>query len=151
MAWHDPETKGVQELFYICSKSTHESWLTYAWKSFLFWWYFHTFHGDEVHEYGDEVLLKIMLQTTTKTILGAVLFIYLLTNTNISRILFFYDPTCCCLADYGHGVSKVWCKWPKEKSMLLAYLIKKWQKNQQITLKTYRPKLYWIKLKFQKV
>jgi len=21
--------------------------------------------------------------------------------------LIFYDPTCCCLADYGHGVSKV--------------------------------------------
>ena len=29
---------------------------------------------------GDEVLLKIRLQTPTKTILGAVLFMYLLTN-----------------------------------------------------------------------
>ena len=42
-----------------------------------------------------------------KTILGAVLFMYLLTNTNIARNKFFYDPTCCFLADYGHGVSKV--------------------------------------------
>ena len=27
--------------------------------------------------------------------LGAVLFMYLLTNTNIARIDFFYDQTCC--------------------------------------------------------
>ena len=33
-----------------------------------------------------EVLFKIRLQTPTKTILGAVLFMYLLTNTNIARI-----------------------------------------------------------------
>ena len=33
---------------------------------------------------GDEVLLKIRLQTPTKTIMGAVLFMYLLTNTNIA-------------------------------------------------------------------
>ena len=43
---------------------------------------FHTFH-----ENGDEVLLKIRLQTPTKkTILVAILFMYLLTNTKIARI-----------------------------------------------------------------
>ena len=103
LAWHDPETQGVQELILDLFKVY--SWLTYGWKSVRFWWYFHTFHKN-----GDEVLLKTRLQTPTKKILGAVLFMYLLTNTNIARIKFFSDPTCCCLADYGHEVSKVWCK-----------------------------------------
>ena len=59
--------------------------------------------------------------------------------------------TCFCLADYEHGVSKVQYKWPKEKSTLLAYFNKKVTKTSKNTLKTYRPKLYWIKLTFQKI
>ena len=124
LAWHDPKTQGVQEL--ILGLFKVHSQLTYGWKSIRFWWYFHTFH-----ENGDEVLLKFRLKTPTKTILGVVLFMYLLTNTKIARIQFFYDPTCCCLADFGQGVSKVWYKWPKEKSMLLAYFSKKWQKHKK--------------------
>ena len=79
LALHDPETQGVQEL--ILSLFKVHSWLTYGWKSVRFWWYFHTFH-----ENGEEVLLKIRLKTPTKTILEAVLFMYLLTNTNIVGI-----------------------------------------------------------------
>ena len=45
--------------------------------------YLYTFH-----ETGDEVLFKTRLQTPTKNV-GAVLFTYLLTNTNIARIEFF--------------------------------------------------------------
>ena len=45
---------------------------------------FYTFH-----ENGDEILLKIRLQKLTKTIWGAIHFMYLLTNTNIARIKFF--------------------------------------------------------------
>ena len=45
--------------------------------------------------------------TPIKTILYAVRFVYLLTNTNIAGIKKIYDPTCCCLADYWLGVSKV--------------------------------------------
>ena len=78
LAWHEPETQGVQELILDFFKV--HSWLTYGCKSVRFWWYFHTFH-----ENADEVLLKIRLQTTTKTIFGAVFFMYLLTNTNIAR------------------------------------------------------------------
>ena len=78
-AWHDPDTQGVQEL--ILSLFKVHSWLTYGWRSVLFWWYFHTFH-----ENGDGVLLKIRLKAPTKTILEAVLFMYLLTNTNNARI-----------------------------------------------------------------
>ena len=85
LAWHDPETPGVQEL--ILSLFKVHSWLTYGWKSVRFWWYFHTFH-----ENGDEVMLKIRLKTPTKIILEAVLFMYLLTNTNIAGIQFFLWP-----------------------------------------------------------
>ena len=77
LAWPwDPRDPGTYSRFF----KVH-SWLTYGWKSVWFWWYFHTFH-----ENGDEVLITIKLQTPTKTILGAVLFMYLLTNTNIARI-----------------------------------------------------------------
>ena len=79
----DPETQGVQELILDLFKV--HSWLTYGWKSVPFWWRFYNFH-----ENGDEVLLTIRLQTPTKTILGAVLFMYLLTNTNVARIDFFW-------------------------------------------------------------
>ena len=57
LAFHDPETRGVQEL--ILSLFEIRSWLTYGWKSVIFWWYFHTFH-----ENGDGVLLKIRLKNT---------------------------------------------------------------------------------------
>ena len=36
--------------------------------------------------------------------------------------IIFYDWIFCCLGNYGHGVSKVWCKWCKERSMFLATL-----------------------------
>jgi len=85
LALHDPETRGVQEL--ILSLFKIPSWLTYGWKSVSFWWYFHTFHENE-----EEVLLKIRLKTQTKTILEAVLFMYVLTNTNIVGIKFFSGP-----------------------------------------------------------
>ena len=52
---------------------------------------------------------------------------YVLTNTNIAGIKFFYDPPCCCLADYGHGVSNVGCKWTEEKNMFYLLCIKKLQ------------------------
>ena len=78
LAWHDPATQGVHELILDLFKV--HSWLTDGWKSVRFWWYFHTFD-----ENGDEVLLKIRLQTPIKTIFGAILFMYLLTNTNIAR------------------------------------------------------------------
>ena len=79
LAWHDPETPGVQEL--ILSLFKVHSWLTYGWKSVRFWWYLHTFH-----ENGDGFLFKIRLKTPIKTILEAHLFMYLLTNTNIAGI-----------------------------------------------------------------
>ena len=79
LACHDPETRGVQKL--ILSLFKIPSLLTYGWKSVRFWGYFHTFH-----ENGEEVLLMIRLKTTTKTILEAVLFIYLLKNINIVGI-----------------------------------------------------------------
>ena len=79
LAWHAPETQGIQDVILDLLKV--HSWLTYWWKSVQFWWYFHSFH-----ENWDEVLLKIRLQTPTKTIGGAVLIIYLLTNTNIAKI-----------------------------------------------------------------
>ena len=110
LTWYDPEIQGVQELI-LCLFKVH-SWLTSGWKRVIFWWYFHTFH-----ENGDRVLLKIRLKTPKKSILEAVLFMYLLTNTNIAGIQLFYDPTCCCCADYGYGVSKVWCQWLKDKNM----------------------------------
>ena len=52
LPWHDPQTKGVQEL--ILSLFKVHSWLTYEWKSVRFWWYFHSFH-----ENAEGVLLKI--------------------------------------------------------------------------------------------
>ena len=55
--------------------------LAYGWKNVRLWWYFHTFH-----ENWDGVLLKIRLKTPTKIILEAVLFMYILTNTNIAGI-----------------------------------------------------------------
>ena len=82
LAWHDPETQGVQELILDLFKV--HSWLTYGWRSVRFWWYFDTFH-----ENGDEVVLKIRLQTPTKTILEAVLFMYLLTNPKLLGFNFF--------------------------------------------------------------
>ena len=116
LAWHDRETRGVQEL--ILSLFKVDSWLTYGLKSVRFWWYIHTFH-----ENGDGFLLKIRLEKPIKTILEAHLFMYLLTNTNIAGIKKkCYDPTCCCLADYWHGVSKVWCKWLEDKNMIFATL-----------------------------
>ena len=78
-ALHDPETQGVQELILDLFKV--HSWLTYRRKSVRFWWYFYAFH-----ENGHEVLFKIRLQTPIKTILEAVLFMYLLANTNSARI-----------------------------------------------------------------
>mgnify|MGYP007029164445 CR=1 FL=1 len=54
---------------------------------------------------------------------------YLLTNTNIVGIYLFYDPTCCCLADYGHGVSKVWCKWSEDENVFFLYFVLKSDKN----------------------
>ena len=35
---------------------------------------------------------------------------------------FFHDLTYCCLADNGHKVRKVWCKWSEGKSMFLVTL-----------------------------
>ena len=33
------------------------------------------------------------------------MFMYLLTNKKHGwDLIFVYDPTCCCLGDYGHGV-----------------------------------------------
>ena len=37
---------------------------------------------------------------------------------------------------------------PKKKVRFWRILIKKWQKNQKITLKMFRPKLYWIKREY---
>ena len=54
LAWHDPETRGVQELFLSLFKI--HSWSTYEWKSDQFWWYFRTFF-----ENAEGVLLKIWL------------------------------------------------------------------------------------------
>ena len=51
------------------------------------------------YDNGDGVLLNTRLKTPTKTVLEAVLFMYILTNTNSAVIYFF--------ADYGHGVRKV--------------------------------------------
>ena len=47
------------------------------------------------------------LYTPTQTILEGNLFMYASTNTNRAGIRFFLDQRCCCLGDYGHGVSKV--------------------------------------------
>ena len=40
---------------------------------------------------------------------------YALTNSKIDFV--FINQICCCLVDYGHGVSKVRCKWSEEKSI----------------------------------
>ena len=40
-----------------------------------------------------------------------------------------YDQICCCLGNYGHGVSKVWCKWSKGKVCFWQLWIGKWNKK----------------------
>ena len=75
----------------------------------------------------------------TNTILEGALFIYALRNTNIVGILFFYDQICRCLGDYGHCVSKVWCKLSKVKVCFWRLWIKKWQKHKICVSKMYRP------------
>ena len=66
------------------------------------------------------VLLKILLQTPTKAILEGVLFQYVLTIQTLLGFKFFMTKH-----DNGHKVSKVCCKWSKEKSMFLVILYQK--------------------------
>ena len=92
LAWQDPETQAFQKLI-------------------------HSFYKN-----ADWVLLKIRLQTPTKTILEDVLFMYVNNIYKHCWDLIFYDPKCCWHAEYGHWVSKVWWKWLEENNMFFATL-----------------------------
>ena len=108
----DPETRGVHKLIISL-------FLTYAWKSVIFWWYFQTFHLKWRWSPAQDLVQNT--NNNKKNNLGGLsLHVSLNKYKQCWDVINFYDTTCCCFADYGHGVSKVWCKWSEDKNMIFA-------------------------------
>ena len=101
-----------RNLFKVCWKSTPD-WFRDGWAS----------------DFNDMFILFVKMQMKSHSKLGSKHQQKLFWRPFFSCIYkhcwiyLFYDLICFCLADYGHGVSKVWCIWSKKKTICCYFVI----------------------------